>query len=78
MIIDHFEAKAQTYVQGTDDAFMIVVSPAFEGIYDSRDPDGSAPMPGQGPTKLAKYWPEAKDHMISALPQPLRGDETSW
>ncbi|MDP7304135.1 MAG: hypothetical protein QGG09_13605, partial [Pirellulaceae bacterium] len=86
LIIDHFVitgedrllvgAKAQTYVHGTDDAFLIALSPGFKGIDDRRDPDGSAPLPGQGPTKLTKYWPEAKEHMISALPQPLRGDET--
>jgi hypothetical protein len=85
-IIDHFqltgdetlllEAKAQTYVQGAGEAFMIAVNPEFKGIDERCDPDGSAPLLGQGPTKLAKYWPEAKSHIISSLPQPLRGEES--
>ena len=55
---------------------MIAVDPEFKGIDERCDPDGSAPLLGQGPTKLAKYWPEAKSHIISSLPQPLRGEES--
>ncbi len=86
LIVDHFqitgdetlrlEAKAHTYVPGTDDAFMIAVNPMFKGLDERCDPDGSAPLLGQGPTKLAKYWPDAKSHIISSLPQPLRGEES--
>jgi hypothetical protein len=71
------EAKAQTYVRGADSAFMAAVDPEFRGMDERRDPDGSAPLFGQGPTKLAKYWPEAKDHIISSLPQPLAGEEST-
>ncbi|MDP7303297.1 MAG: hypothetical protein QGG09_09365, partial [Pirellulaceae bacterium] len=86
IICDHFvltgedrllvEVKAQTFIHDTDESFLVALSPTFMGIDARRDPDGSAPLPGQGPTKLTKYWPDAKEHMISALPQPLRGEET--
>jgi hypothetical protein len=70
------EAKAMTYVPGADTAFIVAMDPGLRGEDERRDPDGSAPLFGQGPTKLTKYWPEAKDYVISALPQPLTGERS--
>ena len=70
------EAKAMTDVPGADTAFIVAVDPGLRGEDERRDPDGSAPLFGQGPTKLTKYWPEAKDYVTSALPQPLTGERS--
>jgi len=70
------EAKSMTYMPGADAAFMVAVDPGLRGEDERRDPDGSAPLFGQGPTKLTKYWPEAKDYVISSLPQPLAGERS--
>ena len=65
-----------TYVPGADTAFIVAIDPGLRGEDERRDPDGSAPLFGQGPTKLTKYWPEAKDYVISSLPQPLTGERS--
>ena len=70
------EMKAQTFIHDTDEMFLVALNPKFMGLEASRDPDGSATLPGQGPTRLIKYWPAVKQYMITALPQPLRGAET--
>ena len=70
------EAKAMTYVPNADTALFIAMDPDLKGEDERRDPDGSAPLFGQGPTKLTKYWPEAKDYVTSALPQPLIGEKS--
>ena len=70
------EAKAMTYVPGADTAFIVAIDPGLRGEDERRDPDGSAPLFGQGPMKLTKYWPEAKDYVISSLPQPLTGERS--
>ena len=57
---------------------LTALSPKFTGVMESRDPDGSAKLPGQGPIRLTKYWPEVKDYMITSLPRPMAGSETEF
>ena len=86
LICDHFELKgesrllvemkAQTFIHKTDETFCVALSPGFMGLRADCDPDGSAKLPGQGPVRLTKYWPEVKQYMVTALPQPQRGAET--
>ena len=68
--------KAQTFIHKTDETFCVALSPGFMGLKAGCDPDGSAKLPGQGPVRLTKYWPEVKQYMVTALPQPQRGAET--
>ena len=68
--------KSQTFIHDTDEMFLLALSPNFVGLQASRDPDGSAKLPGQGPLRLTKYWPAVKQYMITELPRPLAGAET--
>ena len=71
MTADHFELtgethlltelKAQTFVHKTDHMFCIALNPEFMGLRPKRDPDGSAKLAGQGPTRLSRYWPQVKE-----------------
>ena len=70
------EMKSQTFIHNTDDMLLVALSPKFMGLEAGRDPDGSAKLPGQGPVRLIKYWPDVKQYMVTALPQPQRGAET--
>ena len=42
------DTKQQTFVHDTDFMLMTALSPKFTGVMESRDPDGSAKLPGQG------------------------------
>ena len=67
------DLKRQTFCHDTDVTLMTALSEKFAGVMESRDPVGSAKLPGQGPIRLTKYWPEVKDYLVTSLPRPMAG-----